>query len=501
MSAEREAGFTALKNGSIPEAITYLERAVAASPGDFQALLYLGAAYGQAGRHTEAVGSLSQAVSLQPSSAPARYNLALAYDSAGHIDYALTAAQQALQLQPDYAQAQALVARLSGAPAPQQYSQTQTQPQMQYVQPTAPSPYGQPQQQTYGQQQPVQPQMPYGQPGGTTGQYGGAPSNQGQGAAAYGGAPAANAYNPYASQAGNFAPDKFDMKQAIIDWKRVIMEPNAFYREQAQRQGYNAPLSFLVAFGLAVAVISLLSAVIRIVMEPSTAATALLQAGFGLVGGVTGALMGAFVWGGVLHVGARLFGGRAPYHATFRVAAYARAPMLFFSLIIALLSPFIVPLSSMGGRKTTQPSPFGQVISVQYSPPSSSSPGGTTFPVPGQSPPGSGGGKSAPNPFDDPAFQRLMGGSGVILLISLLGMIWPLCLETIGLRYAQNLSTGGAVGTVIVAVFVPILIGVVLMVLFIGLIGAAMSSARSGLVPPEVPLTFLRHSLAVWHGH
>jgi hypothetical protein len=206
MSAETDAGLTALQSGDINGAIAQLERAIAADPTDFQAHLYLGAAYGQAGRQMEAVSAVTQAVTLQPSNAQARYNLAIAYESAGYKEQALVAAQQALQLQPDYPKAQEAVARLSGQPttppaytppAAPQYGQPQPQ-QPSYGQPTAygqpaqpQQPYGQPAQPAYGQ--PASPQ--YGQPASP--QYGqpqqppyGAPAPyQAQGAAAYGGAP------------------------------------------------------------------------------------------------------------------------------------------------------------------------------------------------------------------------------------------------------------------------------------------------------------------------
>lgn len=199
MSAETDAGLAALQSNDIPGAIAQLERAVAADPTDFQAQLYLGAAYGQAGRQMDAVTAVTQAVTLQPSNAQARYNLAIAYESAGYQEQALVAAQQALQLQPDYPKAQEAVARLSGTPAtPPAYVQPAAP---QYGQPDAsqPAPYGQPAAPQYGQPaapqygQPTTPQygqpaQPYGQPPQAT-PYGAPAPYQAQGAAAYGGAP------------------------------------------------------------------------------------------------------------------------------------------------------------------------------------------------------------------------------------------------------------------------------------------------------------------------
>lgn len=183
MSAETDAGLTALQSGDTNGAIAQLERAIALDPTDYQAQQYLGAAYGQAGRQMDAVTALTQAVTLQPSNAQARYNLAVAYESAGYQEQALVAARQALQLQPDYPKAQEAVARLSGTPAaPPAYGQPAAP---QYGQTAAPQ-YGQPASPQYGQPAMQPQQAPYGAPGS----YGSAPTPyQPQGAAAYGGPP------------------------------------------------------------------------------------------------------------------------------------------------------------------------------------------------------------------------------------------------------------------------------------------------------------------------
>ncbi len=193
MSAETDAGLLALQSGDVAGAVTQLEQATNTDPNDFQACLYLGAAYGQAGRQMDAVAILTKAVQLQPANAQARYNLAVAMESAGYREQALTAAQQAIQLQPDYPKAQELFARLTslspasvalaspGAAATQSglqqtniYSQPgYTQPQLGYGQPSyAPPNYG----------QPVQGQNAYGAPQGAS-------PYQSQGASSYGGPP------------------------------------------------------------------------------------------------------------------------------------------------------------------------------------------------------------------------------------------------------------------------------------------------------------------------
>ena len=118
MSVERDAGVAAFEQGEIATAISQLEAATRQDPRDFQAHLYLGAAYGQAERHMDAVNMLTQAVTIEPANAKARYNLGVAMEKAGYKEQAIAVLQQAILLQPDYAKAQEALQRLTGAPAP-----------------------------------------------------------------------------------------------------------------------------------------------------------------------------------------------------------------------------------------------------------------------------------------------------------------------------------------------------------------------------------------------
>lgn len=115
---ERDAGFAALQRGDAANAIATLENASQLDPTDYLTLLYLGAAYGQAGRNDDAVTALTQAVTLQPANAQARYNLGVALERAGWKEQALTVFEQALSLQPNYPQAQEGVNRLRPAAMP-----------------------------------------------------------------------------------------------------------------------------------------------------------------------------------------------------------------------------------------------------------------------------------------------------------------------------------------------------------------------------------------------
>lgn len=121
MASGREAGWAALQQGDIEEAIRLLSAACQDDPADYEAHLYLGAAFGRAGRHHDAISALTEAVRLRPADARARYNLGVALEKAGHVEQALEGYRQAFTLDPTYASAQDAVLRLEAivaAPAP-----------------------------------------------------------------------------------------------------------------------------------------------------------------------------------------------------------------------------------------------------------------------------------------------------------------------------------------------------------------------------------------------
>ncbi len=119
MSGEKDAGLKALQGGDVDGAIRMLELACSADPSDYQAHIYLGAAYSQAQRAGDAINVLTHAVELQPSNAQARYNLATAMERGGHSEQAVAVFEQAIMLQPDYPKALDALQRLKGGtPAP-----------------------------------------------------------------------------------------------------------------------------------------------------------------------------------------------------------------------------------------------------------------------------------------------------------------------------------------------------------------------------------------------
>ncbi len=115
MASQRDLGLQALQSGDVNAAIQLLETVCASDRGDYQAHIFLGAAYSQVNRTLDAINVLTRAVELQPSNAQARYNLGIAMERGGYPDQAVTAFEQAISLQPDYPKAREGIQRVRGS--------------------------------------------------------------------------------------------------------------------------------------------------------------------------------------------------------------------------------------------------------------------------------------------------------------------------------------------------------------------------------------------------
>lgn len=101
-------------------------------------------------------------------------------------------------------------------------------------------------------------------------------------------------------------------------WKRVVTDPRGFFQDMPVRGGIQAPLLFLVACLVA-------AALGYLVLGPR---------GFGLSLVFWGTLH-SFLYAAVfLLIARQVFAGAADFEATYRVIAYATAPMVFMFLPI-----------------------------------------------------------------------------------------------------------------------------------------------------------------------
>jgi len=112
-------GLEAYKAGDYETAVSELEQATLEDREDYQAFLYLGAAYAAAGRYNAAIGAFKRAAELKPDDARAHYNLGQAYEAAGVPREAFYEYSRALSVDPHYAPARMAYSSLKSRMAEQ----------------------------------------------------------------------------------------------------------------------------------------------------------------------------------------------------------------------------------------------------------------------------------------------------------------------------------------------------------------------------------------------
>ncbi|OGJ56710.1 hypothetical protein A3D88_00720 [Candidatus Peribacteria bacterium RIFCSPHIGHO2_02_FULL_52_16] len=101
-TAHYNIGQIHLMNGEVNLAIDSFRSAVAASPADADAQLYLGALLSEQGDVDEAITHLKEATVLNPSLLQAHLSLADAYEQAGKVSLAIASYEQVVRLDPDH---------------------------------------------------------------------------------------------------------------------------------------------------------------------------------------------------------------------------------------------------------------------------------------------------------------------------------------------------------------------------------------------------------------
>lgn len=108
-----ERGIELFKEGAFDEAVNLLEDATRADEWNYDAFVYLGAAYAQQGRNNLVIGALRRACEISPNSARIHYNLGQAYESAGVPREAWFEYKRALELDPNYGLARGALVSLT----------------------------------------------------------------------------------------------------------------------------------------------------------------------------------------------------------------------------------------------------------------------------------------------------------------------------------------------------------------------------------------------------
>jgi hypothetical protein len=492
MSTERELGIVALRQGDVTTAVSLLETASQLDPQDYQALLYLGTAYGQDGRHAEAVRVLTQAVTLQPSDAQARYNLGVALERAGFPAQALEAYQQAWSLDPTYTKAENAVVRMESTQAMARSVEatlpTVSEPIPMYAAPQMPSPSIDP---TIGMP-PFSPSPPGG-PAPTA---------------------APQAFTPpTAYPATSYAPDNFSLKDAWQDWWAVLLRPRAFFAEQVGQEGMARPMASLVLTCLLVTGALVIGLMVIGSIWPGGV---LLGPLIGVVYATalfTGVFAGAFMGAGIHYLVGKMFGNRTGFGATFRAYVFSATPIWTMIIALFLLIPPMVrqPVahlvheleSASASDARTKPSydepaareEPGTLDTASPSTPETENPGvvagqngvtdsteeATTAPdsSAAQSETAETAGADSETELQldtrpDSNYADTLNERGlpisseipVWLMVSFVvggliysaGCLYALILRGIGLAHLQQTSTGGAIGTILVSALLPFLL-------------------------------------------
>ncbi len=496
MSTQRDAGLEALQKGDFIGAVTLLEEACQLAPEDYDAHLYLGAAYGGSGKQMEAINALTKSVVIQPSNGQARYNLGVAMERAGYLDQAKQAFEQAILLQPEYPQAQQALAKMQGASRPVQKPASHpdfavenagekeqaasftpqvdsyTPPTMQPIykpeltqsiadngtpsseQPAplngAPQPaplYGAPQQ---TEAMPAQPAPLYGAPlqappqTQAPGGYAptGSPLPQGGSLNQYAppitpyGAPRGGGEAFYQQPMANYREDTFDLKQAWSDMWLIIRNPNRFFDEQVGLTGMKSSMAMLFIMTLMISI-------------PLCLFNPLIILGLVVILPIYYVcfILGNLILGGYYHLAGKIFGNQSNYEASFRASVASSVPLI----LISMISTTIIAVCTWTGIIHAFTSPnFLKSMSTP----------GATMPT------------------------EFVGGIILMYVVSFCGWgissIWGTVLLVIGLSKLQNTSTGSAVGTVIVSYIINIVLFVAFYFLFIVAIFAALAAATAG---------------------
>lgn len=507
MASTREAGWEVFQRGDIEGAIALLKRACAEEPEDFEARLCLGAVYGKIGRHQEAITALTDAVQLQPADAQARYNLGVALEQAGFAPQALEVFHQAVTLDPDYTKAREAAARLEaaghvlstgadGAPAGAEQAGSLRADGV-----------GSPAHVVHDTVQlrsglDVSVQAPAWEPVSSSDIPGfvAAPVKASAALPSHG---LLSDYSPsphapagpttiQETYSTELPPpnynDEIDVPRAIRNFGRILATPVGFFREQANHSGLMSPI-LMVGVYLAIQLASSLVTngaqgaigfVVGLVFSPISLA-------------VSGAWMVFFylVSALIVHFLGWLFGNRQDFSMSFRACVYADAPRFLVTAIVSLyMAFFLAPFM------TTHPITDAEINQALGMP--TTAVGGRTSATKGKPPAGP---KARVTEQQRPVLNRTTARArqaptpemlfrilalawrkfGVVAAASavfgLLGWLWSSVLLVMAIHQFQRISTGAAIGVVVLMYALLTLLVVLAVFGFAGIIFAMVTSA------------------------
>jgi tetratricopeptide (TPR) repeat protein len=112
-SENLQRGISLFEEGDFEHAVPLIEAVSREEPDNYEAFVYLGAAYAHQSRHNASIGALKRAASINPGSAKIHYNLGQAYELGGVPQEAWFEYTRALELDSNYGLARGALVVLS----------------------------------------------------------------------------------------------------------------------------------------------------------------------------------------------------------------------------------------------------------------------------------------------------------------------------------------------------------------------------------------------------
>jgi hypothetical protein len=193
-------------------------------------------------------------------------------------------------------------------------------------------------------------------------------------------------------------------------------------------------------------------------------------------------MIGYFIWGAMVHLGSKIVGGSAGYDGSFRAAAIGSSPVALMWVVCLALQPVMMPKASEieeleDSRVPAIVQPAATRHQYAYAGPlAQANPGfllqsGPSGPVGGV--PSSGDRSAAAQAI----LSRILAQFGLMVVLMLLGWVWSLVVTGVGIANIHSVGAGQAVGAVLIAVVLWILVLVGIMFA----LGAALASVFGAL--------------------
>jgi hypothetical protein len=134
------------------------------------------------------------------------------------------------------------------------------------------------------------------------------------------------------------------MDNYVDTLKKVLTNPEGFYSEMPKEGGYQEPLTFAA---INFAIFGLLSGIVAVIKGAGAGSIVTV-----LVGALIGGIIGLFIFGIILFIFFKIFGGSGGYEGTVRILSYSSAVQIFtwIPYIGGIIGLYSIWLNIVGGK-------------------------------------------------------------------------------------------------------------------------------------------------------